>query len=291
MEIKPNEITYNNYSQSANSLFHFVGKIDYLIDILKKQALVPSYCTEDISYLNIKMDNEKIDKIIVLEKCFCDISLSKLDARNEIETEDNKTKTKSKEYLSHIDIYGKFGIALNKEWGENKGIECVTYINIKSQRRKALEESCNFILNKEDVDDSISNDIISQIVSIKPIYGNMVRFNGNSVKSTLTKNFHDEKEWRYIPNFEKIDNVKLPPFMRFDKDISTINSALRNQNYNSIWLDFLTDDIKYILVETRNDRDILINKLMSDDFSHYKDDEKYRLISKILIIDGVSTDV
>lgn len=39
--------------QSANSLFRFVEKFDYLLDILKNKALIPRYCCEDVKPYNI----------------------------------------------------------------------------------------------------------------------------------------------------------------------------------------------------------------------------------------------
>ena len=33
--------------QSANALFNFVGRLDYLVESLEKKALVPRYCEED----------------------------------------------------------------------------------------------------------------------------------------------------------------------------------------------------------------------------------------------------
>lgn len=42
-----------DYVHSANSLFHFVTKSQYLFDDLKRKALCPRYCNEDVGYLNI----------------------------------------------------------------------------------------------------------------------------------------------------------------------------------------------------------------------------------------------
>lgn len=47
------ELTYDDYAQSANTLFHFMTKFDYLEDILLRNAIVPRYCKEDLEYLKI----------------------------------------------------------------------------------------------------------------------------------------------------------------------------------------------------------------------------------------------
>ena len=64
---------YDDYVQSANTLFHFMKKGAYLKDALARKALVPRYCTEDISYLNIRSEGNVYSEIAVLQKCFCDI--------------------------------------------------------------------------------------------------------------------------------------------------------------------------------------------------------------------------
>ena len=61
--------------QSANALFNFVGRLDYLVESLEKKALVPRYCEEDIGYLKLHFNGKAIEKIHVLQKCFCDIPL------------------------------------------------------------------------------------------------------------------------------------------------------------------------------------------------------------------------
>lgn len=41
-------LPYNDYVQSANTLFHFMEKPTYLIDLLKNRRIVPRYCVENI---------------------------------------------------------------------------------------------------------------------------------------------------------------------------------------------------------------------------------------------------
>lgn len=41
----------DDYVQSANSLFHFMKKADYLKDALGRSALVPQYCVKTVGYL------------------------------------------------------------------------------------------------------------------------------------------------------------------------------------------------------------------------------------------------
>ena len=68
----------DDYVQSANTLFHFMQRYEYLSALLRRRALVPRYCQENIAYLNLKIDENKYDQILVLQKCFCDIPFHKL---------------------------------------------------------------------------------------------------------------------------------------------------------------------------------------------------------------------
>ena len=43
------ELESDDYSQSANTLFHFMKEPRFLNDILTKKAIIPRYCKEDIA--------------------------------------------------------------------------------------------------------------------------------------------------------------------------------------------------------------------------------------------------
>ena len=49
-------LPYDDYAQSASTLFHFMTKPKYLSAILLRRAIVPRYCVETIDYLNIRND-------------------------------------------------------------------------------------------------------------------------------------------------------------------------------------------------------------------------------------------
>ena len=63
----------DDYVQSANTLFHFMQKSEYLKSALVHKALIPRFCIEDVSYLGIIRDSFKFQEVAILEKCFCDI--------------------------------------------------------------------------------------------------------------------------------------------------------------------------------------------------------------------------
>ena len=71
-------LPYDDYAQSANTLFHFMKKSEYLKSILLRRAIVPRYCTETIDYLNIHNSVRAFNEVAILQKCFCDIPFHKL---------------------------------------------------------------------------------------------------------------------------------------------------------------------------------------------------------------------
>lgn len=47
------DLRYDDYAQSANTIFNFMKKSEYLKEILEKKAIIPRYCKENLEYLNI----------------------------------------------------------------------------------------------------------------------------------------------------------------------------------------------------------------------------------------------
>ena len=45
--------------QSASSFFHFMDKIEYLIEMLNDKKIYPRFCVEDISYLRLDIKQIK----------------------------------------------------------------------------------------------------------------------------------------------------------------------------------------------------------------------------------------
>lgn len=207
---------YSPPIQSADTLFHFVKKIDYLIPIIEKFALVPRYCVEDIDYLDIGMK-----QIAYPMLCFCDINLHKMQ--------------------EHMELYGGYGIAFSKKWGISKGIQPIQYVNSQSPLRNDF--SMAFLDSLQSVtEDSAQNYLLSQMYYFKAIQGTMER-NGEKI----FKNFTDECEWRFIPDVKK---ECLPQAVSETEifSISTLNNTLEMSD--SCWLKFEAPDIKYIILKT-----------------------------------------
>ena len=160
----------DNYTppvQSADTLFHFVSKLEYLSQIIERFAFVPRYCVEDIDYLNINLKQSAYPMI-----CFCDINLHRLH--------------------DHIHFYGGdgYGIAFEKRWGIKQAIQPVQYINPNSPLANDFKIAFNESI-ASDLDQSTQDYLLTQMLFLKPIQGIMdhsgVRYTKNAIKKRKSK--------------------------------------------------------------------------------------------------------
>lgn len=304
------ELTYDDYAQSANTLFHFMTKPKYLEEILEKKALIPRYCKEDLQYLNI--GNGSFTEAFVLQKCFCDIPFHKLTENFQLQatgdnyqnlSEDERARVPSK--YTHTDFYGEYAIAFSKGWGEKNNLQPIHYLNERSNYTKDISNLINQILNMEEVLDIYSDDVLNRLCFVKPLRGIMKRkFKRNNdidIEIDFQKNFHDEQEWRFVPSIDvtdalQIDTVIANPYMlHLNEEGMDINAGLSDEKYNSLWLKYSYDDIRYIIVPNGNARVDIINRIMSlpdNKFSNGSDIamQKYVLISKIIVLEEIRKD-
>lgn len=255
---------YTQSKQSANVLFKFMGELRFLKEIMQNKAIIPRYYEEVIEYLKV----DGLEKIVFPMVCFCDINLSKLD--------------------NHVQFYGKFGIALNKKWGINKGVQCINYINKNSNTRKDFSYIFTKALNNLDENkfDEYNNYLFGNLLFMKPLVGKMLR-NGKH----RSKNFTDEKEWRYVPKIQDDDKIQLliPRDYVGDENVYYKYSE-GMKKLRHLWLTFNYDDIEYIMVETKVDRQELIDFIMNDKNINCDVYKKYELISKIIVYNVVRKD-
>lgn len=290
------------YVQSANTLFHFMKERQFLTDILNRKALVPRYCNENIPYLDIEIAGKKIDKISILQKCFCDMHFHKLSEKNKIKVvDDDEITDEEKEHIqnssSHTDFYGGYAVAFSKRWGEEKGLQPIVYVNSESDYTKTLKDYLKESLRAEKLNDVSYNYILSTLGHIKPIRGEMERTTDSGKIVKVIKNFHDEKEWRYVPRQEELIRNNLQNIIVSEnvlKKRSTINRELQNIEYQNIWLRFEYEDIKYIIVPNRTERIELIKFINLLPDNNFRDDDgeidKDILISRILVLEEIRGD-
>lgn len=306
------KLTYDDYAQSANTLFHFMKKFEYLEEILEKKAIVPRYCKEDLEYLNIEDGKNSFIEAFVLQKCFCDIPFHKLTESFQLQaTGDNylnlseSEKSRVQNKYTHPDFYGEYAIAFSKRWGEKNNLQPIHYLNEHSQYTKNLSNLINQILNLDDVPDAYVDDLLNRLSFVKPLRGIMKRKfkrdDGIDVDIDFQKNFHDEQEWRYVPSIDvasalQKDTVIANPYLlEMNGKGVDISTGLSEEKYDLLWLKYSYEDVRYIIVPDGNARIDIINTIMSisdDKFSNQSDVaiQKYILISKILVLEEIRKD-
>ena len=327
---KSDEYLYRpqEYTQSANSLFHFMKEKKYLVNSLNKKALFPRYCEEQIDYINLQESEITFSKIAVLDKCFCDISLHNIGKEFISEIDSDRLKDLNEEIKdqipkrnSHTDFYGDYGIAFSKSWGEKKGIQPVWYINEEGMASQVLQKVWQTMMNVEELPEALSDDILYRLMYIKPLKGRMSRNIPVSIdgddktqKVTYVKNFHDEQEWRYVPDKESLEKAGVEGVLANANlmtanvsrrsNIDIINANIENdEKYRCLWLDYSYDDIQYLIVPDSTERLNLIKAIMElpDEnfrFTHEQRDredtiefQKMLLASKILVLKEIEGDV
>ena len=202
MERKTDLIYEADYVQSANTLFHFMKKDEYLYKALQSGNLSPRYCVEDIRYLNLEINSIAVNKVAVLQKCFCDMPLHQLTKSFYLEMTEKATisEAEQKEVSNnnHTAFYGEYAIAFSKHWGIKHGLMPVHYVNENSGYVENIKKEFHSILAEDAIPDEIADSFLNRLAYLKPLQGTMGRtVNGRTI--SFIKNFHDEKEWRYVP--------------------------------------------------------------------------------------------
>lgn len=312
MQKKTVEIIYDDYAQSANTLFHFMKKMQYLKEILQKKAIVPRYCKEDLEYLKICNNDILFAEAFVLQKCFCDIPFHKLTESFQLKgTGKNydklskEEKAKLPKNFTHTDFYGEYAIAFSKNWGEKNSLQPVHYLNQESEYTKYFSNLIGSILMADNVPELYAENILNRLCLVKPLRGIMKRKfkceNGDEVEIEFQKNFHDEQEWRYIPKSEAVIEAKMervianPNILRMSETGVDINTRLNTETYSILWLKYCYEDIRYIVVPDANARIDIIKEIVSipeHKFNSQSDIamQKNILVSKILVWEEIKKD-
>lgn len=249
-ELRP---PYSPPIQSADTLFHFVKRFDFLLPVIKEFAVIPRYCVEDVDYLNIGMK-----QIAYPMLCFCDINLHRMQ--------------------EHMALYGSYGIAFSKKWGIEKGIQPIQYVNPQSPLRMDFSNAFLDSLNSE-TENTAQDYLLSQMYYLKAIQGTMERSG-----EKIFKNFTDECEWRFIPDVKKDYLPQAVPETEIFS-ISTLNKTLKT--VRDCWLQFNAPDVKYIILNSDEEFNQVVDIIKSKNLKTTVVD---RLISKIVVWPDVRGD-
>lgn len=266
---------------SANALFNFMPEYGYLETIINNMYFSPRYNTEYVDYLELDYQGEKFKKWMIPMTCFCDIPLHQVS-----------------HHAEGIDGYGKFCIAIHKEFGIRNNIQPVQYLNPESVLTRNLKEAINILITNIERTDkgnpaldsdtyvTLTNYLFEHLTIIKPLYGLM-----DKKSRLIQKNFHDEHEWRYVP---QLNYNELPPMLIDEEEILVeqerkIFTESIAHSKNGL-LKFKVEDIRYIFVDTVESRDKLINFIHHKKGRKWTLEEKYLLVSKIKVYNELKED-
>ncbi|MGU8761380.1 abortive infection system antitoxin AbiGi family protein [Clostridium perfringens] len=251
----------NKIYLSASTLFHFTNNIDNIINILE-HGFSPRYCMEKFNFIG----SHDLELAIPMV-CFCDIPLSQIG--------------------NHIENYGGYAIGLDKEWGIYNGINPVTYSIKNAIPTETISQAMDCFSRKKEENSSKIQDLLAHFIFfMKPYEGqawNKEQFNGK-----LTR-FYDEREWRYIPNYEFFHENKVKWYLKKDEFLDhNIKIESNNKISEVLKLKFNPNDIKYIVVSSEEeilDMCKLIDNIKGDKYSlNELNVLKTRIISKERIL-------
>ena len=172
-------------------LFHFTDK-DGLYGLLGT--------TFRVSYGREKIEGRKnIREFGVPMISFCDLRLSEL--------------------KNHMSNYGKYGIGLNKNWANDKGLNPVWYVNKNCDFADNFNDALNGIYRHLNTvkDGDIYNGLSDDYMKIVDTYRYIKNYEGKLTRNgKTTKNFRfaDEREWRYVPPLSTSDALPFIPISR-----------------------------------------------------------------------------
>lgn len=240
----------------ADTLFNFTTELKHIISAIENKMLSPRYCEEDIRYLKIS----HLKKIAYPMKCFCDINLHRIE--------------------EHLQWYGYYGLAFTKDWGMQRQIQPIHYINPESELRKDFTKVFSAALKSDPRKESktqskMKNFLLHELMYYKPYEGRMKNRNTGKIEK---KCFTDECEWRFSPDVTRAGFEQV----YFDEDI--LNAGRLSDYCNAMFgireisLNFDYADLKYIIVKTRSDFEFLTEAITALGLDKSKE---YQLVSKV----------
>ncbi len=232
---------------STDELFHYT-KFENLLGIIN-HGFQPRYSVEH-TWLSFKFPNAPSAVEFIPMVSFCDIPLSMVD--------------------DHIGKYGKCAIGMNREWGGDFGVNPVIYIQEGSIVGTAISAlgNCFRDYNSKEIADIKIVERFSTIMQATMDLSYFVKqyelhqdykFFINDSDFTIKKcRYYDEREWRFVPQNKIPDHwiINNKTFI----DTKLLSEA--NKKMEKFTLDFTLDDIKYIVHETREQKEEIIQTLM-----------------------------
>lgn len=136
--------------------------------------------------------------------CFCDIPI--------------------KQSYSQRKKFGKYGIALKKDWAISNWITPVTYVAENTKNHSILFSIFALVENalRFHRSDEFKNDDNPYLIALQNRIQNYMDYVKPYFNFRDNRKYYDEKEWRYIPdNFSELDREDTKKYLKFQlNDIS-----------------------------------------------------------------------
>lgn len=217
---------------SSDSLFHFVKRREWLIEIIKNKSFQARYVYEEMPEMEYK--------VAIPMKCFCDIPLGVI--------------------KKHLVQYGKYGIGITKDFAKRNYLSPVIYFH----KNSATFYSYISTISK--------NDIFKNQFSLIPYFKADIRIKESTDGKKIIERYYDEREWRFVPRGAKfIDFSGFDEDEIRNTRLDFENKKLENDG-EKFSLPFEYIDITYIFVSKEDDVDKVIAEIRSVKLPHTQQD-------------------
>lgn len=217
---------------SSDSIFHFVKRREWLLQILKAKAFKARYVYEELPHISFHVG--------IPMKCFCDIPLGVI--------------------KKHLLRYGKFGIGISKEFARRNALSPVVYVHQKSDTMLRYLHAIK------------KTDIMNNPDSLLPYFKLDETFKRGKDGRRLTTRLYDEREWRWIPKnpkYEDFTGFTEKEIRNTRMDIVNAELEKDKTKYN---LSFEFRDITYIFVQQDEDVDKVIEEIRNSKIDSHSAD-------------------
>jgi len=255
---------------SSNSIIHYTKEISWLKSIIEFKRFRIGYCSEKVNTRGSKSYSFAIPMV-----SFCDIPIT------EYKKQFYHTKGKKLGY------YGDYGIGLTKTWASNNGLNPVVYIEYNSFTGTGLRKCVEYFINSKSLGSKVlisDNDIneLLQFALYAKNYQGELYINGKLEEKKYK--FYDEREWRFVPKSSEIKgNEILLDISKYES-----NKLLHNNRINDCYLNFMLEDISYIIVNAESEIEQIIDLLQK---VTAKDEKLFKkLVTKIFTNEQVLND-
>ena len=252
---------------SSDVLFHFTIRLENLESILTSDFR-PHFSLENLNVIMPDSEHTHELEFAIPMVSFCDIPLSQT--------------------IQHMEVYGSYGIGLSKEWGKSRGVCPVLYTvphSFLALKLRSLIENISDIPGTSASSNELLDDFHDATCYIKPYEGKVILANGDEA----TVRFYDEREWRYV--------ASLPTeSFRYGLDKEGFNDqSIRQKANDHLWsqdrLEFVPNDIKYLIVKSEDEILELIMKVEAIKKPRYSPDEIKLLTSRIISAERIQSDL